>query len=133
MATSDYKRLVRKAFNEIWNEGTYDEEKFTEGYVAHGWAPEPVGLEQEKADTVAFRSAFPDIHKEIEDLFAEGDRVALRYRFTGTHEGEFEDIEPTGKEVSTTGIFIYRIEDGRIAESWLNYDGLNLLSQLGAI
>lgn len=133
MATSDNKQLVREAFDEIWNEGTYDESKFTDDYIAHGWGPEPFDLEQERADTEAFRSAFPDIHKEIEDCFAEGNRVALRYRFTGTHEGEFIGIEPTGQEVSTSGIFIYRIEDGKIAESWLNYDGLNLLGQLGAL
>lgn len=133
MTASENKQLVRKTFDEIWNEGEYHEEKFTDDYVAHGWGPEPINLSQEEEDTTAFRRAFPDIHKEIEDLIAEGDKVVLRYRFTGTHENEFEGIEPTGTEVSTSGIFIYRIEDGRIAESWLNYDGLNLLGQLGAL
>lgn len=133
MTVDENEQLVRQEFDSIWNEGEYHEERFTDDYVAHGWAPEPIDLEQERADTAAFRNAFPDIHKEIEDLFGEGDRVALRYRFTGTHEGEFEGIEPTGEEVSTSGIFIYRIEDGRIAESWLNYDGLNLLGQLGVL
>lgn len=131
MTASSNKQLVREEFDSIWNEGVYREERFTDDYVAHGRAPEPVDLE--RADTAAFRGAFPDTHREIEDLVAEGDRVVHRYRFTGTHEGEFEGIEPTGREVSTSGIFIYRIEDGRIAESWLDYDGLDLLGQLGAL
>lgn len=133
MTVDDNKELIRQEFDSIWNEGEYDEERFTHDYVAHGWAPEPVSLEQEREDTAAFRSAFPDVHKEIEDLVAEGDRVVVRYSMTGTHGGTFDGIEPTGNEVSTTGIFIYRIEDGQIAESWLNYDGLNLLGQLGAL
>lgn len=133
MTADDNKRLIREEFDSIWNEGEYHEEKFADDYVAHGWAPEPIDLEEEREATAAFRSAFPNTYKDIEDLIAEGDRVVLRYGMTGTHEGEFEGIAPTGNDVSTTGIFIYRIEDGRIAESWLNYDGLSLLSQLGAL
>lgn len=133
MTTGDNTQLVREEFDSIWNEGVYHEERFADEYVAHGWKPEPIPLEQEQEDTAAFRNAFPDIHKEIEDLIAEGDRIVVRYSMTGTHENEFEGIEPTGTEVSTTGIFIYRLEDGKIAESWLNYDGLNLLGQLGVL
>lgn len=133
MTTVDNTQLVRDEFESIWNEGVYHEERFTDEYEAHGWKPEPITLEQEQEDTAAFRNAFPDIHKEIEDIITEGDRIVVRYSMTGTHENEFEGIEPTGAEVSTTGIFIYRLEDEKIAESWLNYDGLNLLGQLGVL
>lgn len=133
MSRQDNERLVREEFDSIWNAGAYHGERYADDYVAHGWGPGPIRLEQERADTAAFRRAFPDIHKEIEDLVAAGDRVVVRYSMTGTHDGEFRGVEPTGTHVSTTGIFIYRIEDGGIAESWLNYDGLSLLEQLGAI
>jgi predicted ester cyclase len=69
----------------------------------------------------------------IEDLIAEGDRVAARVRFRGTHQGKLESIAPTGRRVESTGIIISRIEGGKIAEDWANFDDLGLMRQLGAI
>jgi steroid delta-isomerase-like uncharacterized protein len=69
----------------------------------------------------------------IEDEIAEGDRVVTRWSARGTHEGEFFGIPATGKQATVTGVTIDRIIDGRIAESWTNWDTLGLLQQLGAI
>jgi predicted ester cyclase len=69
----------------------------------------------------------------IEDLFAEGEKVLLRYTFHGTHQGQWRGIPPTGKPVTLTGMLIYRFEDGKIVEGWENADNLGLLQQLGVI
>jgi steroid delta-isomerase-like uncharacterized protein len=63
-----------------------------------------------------FTHAFPDIHVEIEELIAEGDKVVLRFRLEGTHRGPFRGVEATGKRVSWTSIDIYTIADGKIAD-----------------
>jgi steroid delta-isomerase-like uncharacterized protein len=69
----------------------------------------------------------------IEDLFAEGEKVLLRYTFHGTHQGQWRGIPPTGKPVTFTGMLIYRFDDGKIVEGWENADILGLLQQLGAV
>ena len=80
-----------------------------------------------------YRSAFPDVHVEIEDQIAEADRVATRWRATGTHEGELMGISRTGNRVTVMGMTIDRIAEGQIAETWDNYDALGMLQQVGAI
>lgn len=77
--------------------------------------------------------AFPDLHITIEDLIAEGDKVVARDTVTGTHQGEYMALPPTGKSVTYNEIFIVRFADGRIAETWGVVDVLSQLRQLGAI
>jgi predicted ester cyclase len=69
----------------------------------------------------------------IEDLIAEGDKVAARWRARATHRGEYGGVPPTGREVEFTGISVYRIEGNRIAESWTIEDELGLMRQIGAV
>ncbi|MBF8185945.1 ester cyclase [Nonomuraea sp. K274] len=82
--------------------------------------------------TVLLR-AFPDIHVEIEDVIAEGDKVVCRNTVTGTHQGEYRGLPPTGKSVAYNEIFIARFADGRIAEIWGVVDVFTQLRQIGAI
>ena len=77
-----------------------------------------------------FQKAFPDTRHTIEDLVAEGDRVAARISACGTHTGELFGQAPTGRVVTLTGITIYRLVDGRIVERWAEH-GLGILDQLG--
>jgi len=77
-------------------------------------------------------TAFPDARFTVEDQIAEGDRVASRYTFRGTHQGELMGIAPTGKQVTVTGMIINRIVNGKSEEGWLNFDALGMLQQLGA-
>lgn len=77
--------------------------------------------------------AFPDATYHPEDLFAEGDKVAYRWSMQGTHTGEFLGIPPSGRRVSTSGIDIWRVEDGRMVEHWGAYDILGLMQQIGAL
>lgn len=76
-------------------------------------------------------SAFPDIQVKVEDIFAAGDKVAVRLRISGTHAGEFLGVQPTGKRVEYESTEIYRIADGKIAEEWICSDTLTLMAQIG--
>jgi steroid delta-isomerase-like uncharacterized protein len=77
--------------------------------------------------------AFPDLHITVEDLIAEGDKVVARDSVTGTHQGEYMGIPPTGKSITYNEIFIVRFVNGRIAETWGVVDVLSQMRQLGAI
>lgn len=78
-------------------------------------------------------AAFPRYELIVDDIIAEGDKVVLRATARGTHEGEFAGIPPTGRDVEFAAIIIYRIEDGLIAETWIQADMVGLLQQLGAL
>jgi predicted ester cyclase len=78
----------------------------------------------------ALLTGFPDVRHSVEAVITQGDLVAIRYIATGTHAGEFQGYAPTGKPVTWTGINIYRLECGRIAEVWSEVDGLGRITQL---
>jgi predicted ester cyclase len=76
--------------------------------------------------------AMPDVQFQIDDVFGAGDRVALRFTMRGTHRGELLGRPPTGEEVTMCCMNIYRLEDGKIAESWQLFDYFGLMHQLDA-
>jgi steroid delta-isomerase-like uncharacterized protein len=78
-------------------------------------------------------SAFPDLHHEILDIVAEGDKVAVRYNIIGTHKGELQGIPPTGKKVSFSAMDFITLMDGKVAEEWEIADTMGLMQQIGAI
>lgn len=77
--------------------------------------------------------AFPDLHVAVEDVITEGDKIVSRNTVTGTHQGEFMGLPPTGRSVSYNEIFIFRFASGRIAEIWGVVDALSQMKQLGLI
>ena len=77
--------------------------------------------------------AYPDLHVTVEDLFGEQDRLVARNMVTGTHQGEYLGVPPTGRSVTYTEMFIVRFADGRIVETWGVVDLLSQMQQLGAI
>ncbi len=91
------------------------------------------GLESLKQFESMIYNASADWKETIEDIIAEGDKVAIRYKVTGTHTGEYRGLAPTGKKVTFTSVSIYRIVDGKIAEGWHVYDFLDFYKQLGVI
>ena len=127
--------LVRRMYEEAWNQGKMEviDEICAPDYLGMGPYGDERGPESVKRGVANRRSAFPDVHVTIEDVFAAGDKVVARLSFRGTHKGEFQGIQPTGREVTWSGIWIYRVADGRFIERWHNYDMLGLLQQLGAI
>ena len=135
MSTEDNKALIRRAYEEGFNQrnlAVLDEVNASD-LVSHNASTTMQGLEAFKQFLSLYLSAFPDARFTIQDAIAEGDRVASRYTFQGTHQGELMGIPPTGKQVTVTGIIINRIAGGQSVEGWLNFDALGLLQQLGAI
>jgi predicted ester cyclase len=103
-------------------------------YVAHvPAATGPPDLEAWTQFTATSVEAFPDLRLTVEDIFSEGDMVAARVAFRGTHRGEFQGIPPTGKEVAFSSMVFNQVVDGRVEEHWVEMDLLGLMGQLGAI
>ena len=89
------------------------------------------GLEAWREFTAPFVEAFPDLRLTIQDIAAEGNTVAARVAFRGTHRGEFQGLPPTGKEVAFSSIEIDRVVDGKVEEHWVEINLLGLVQQLG--
>src|SRR5205085_11663780 len=134
----DNKALIRR-WVEALNNGTWAEAAdalFTTTFVVHDPMARPrlaAGPQGMKDFQAPFFAAFPDVQFTVEDQIAEGDKVVARWTARGTHRGEVMGIAPTGKHVTVTGIAIWRIEEGKMAEMWQNWDALGLLQQLGGI
>lgn len=106
----------------------------TADFVDHNPDPGQVpGLEGVKQGFTMFRTAFPDFQITLEDMIAEGDKVATRVTGRGTHKGEFQGISPTGKQVTVTGIDIIRCAGGKCVERWGAFDNLGMMQQLGVV
>jgi steroid delta-isomerase-like uncharacterized protein len=135
-ATEANKALVRRFFTEAWSTGDVSRRDafLAPGYRGHiAGAAEPIDADGWTAFLTAFRRAFPDATFTVQDMVAEGDRVAVRLTMRGTHLGEMNGLPPTGRRVTVTGISIERVADGRIVEGWNQNDALGLLQQLGAL
>jgi steroid delta-isomerase-like uncharacterized protein len=99
----------------------------------YGWAPEPLNADGHKAFMSALLVAFPDSRFLVDDVISEGNKVAVRHRLQGTHQAELQGIPATGKPVEIGAIVIFRIENGMIAEAWLNADIMGMMQQLGVV
>ena len=135
MSTEDNKGLVRRFYEDIFNQRNLAlvDELCTTNHVFHNPPTTLHGREEFKQLVSLYLTAFPDARFIVEDEIAEGDRVASRYTFRGTHKGDLMGIAPTGKQVTVTGIIINRIANGKSEEGWLNFDALGMLQQLGVI
>jgi predicted ester cyclase len=103
------------------------------GYINHGFSASlPTGREGLKQFVGAFHAAFSDGHLTIDQMIAEGNTVATRLTFHGTHTGEFQGIAPTGKSVIVPALDMARYEGGKLVEHWGGPDQMSLLQQLGA-
>ena len=91
------------------------------------------GIKDYKQHVNDFYSAFPDLHFTIEDMFVEGDKVAMRLTGSGTNKGELRGIPPTNKKVTVSMIEIYHFAGGKFVEGWSRYDTLGMMQQLGLI
>jgi steroid delta-isomerase-like uncharacterized protein len=127
------KDLVQQEFASAWNEGSFEAEWYADGFAYHGLSAEPLGYDAYVETVSAFRTAFPDMDKQVRACIGEDDMVLVQYTTTMTHEGELMGVEATGESVDATGMVLYRVEDGRIAEAWINYDALGIMQQIGAV
>ena len=135
--SAENKALARRLVEEAFNAGRLEvvDELVASDFVEHdpSLTEEVRGPAGVKELIASYRAAFPDIRVTIEDQIADGDYVVSRWSAKGTHQGELMGMSATGKQATVTGITIDRIVDGRIAESWDNWDTLGLMQQLGAI
>jgi steroid delta-isomerase-like uncharacterized protein len=131
----DNPAIVRRFIEEIINQGRFDSasqfvwEDVVEQVPLPGQGP---GLEGLNDILRSMRSAFPDLHFAVEEQITEGDKVLTRFEWTGTHNGAFIGIPPTGRPVKVWGMVIDRLEDGRIKDTRILMDMLGLMIQLGA-
>ncbi len=135
MAAQESKDLVRR-FYDACNAGRWEamDEILAADFVDHSPGPgQGKGVEELKQLGREYKIAFPDSIIEVNDTIAEGDRVAARTTFHGTHRGAFFGITATGRPVAMTGTHVFRIVGGRIAEMWGNQDDLGLMRQLSAV
>jgi steroid delta-isomerase-like uncharacterized protein len=101
-------------------------------HVTHDPTGDLYGPEGLRIDIAGYRAAFPDLEMSTDDLVADGDRIARRFTIRGTHQGAFMGVPPSGRQVAVGGIAIHRVANGRLVETWLSYDCLSLLKQLGS-
>jgi predicted ester cyclase len=80
-----------------------------------------------------FESVFPNYQVFPDEMIAEGNKVVMRARLTGRHEGEFQGIPPTHKDIEFPFVIMYQIENGKIVDHWLIADQMTLMEQLGAV
>ncbi len=129
--SEENKDLARRSWELLDNPDVLDEVYATD-LVWHEPDQDIQGLEAAKQFVSTYKSAFPDLHATVEDIFAEGEKVVTRWTIRGTHQGEIEEFgPPTGKQIEIRGITIHRIEGGKIVEEWERYDNLGLMQQLG--
>ena len=143
MAVEENKQLARRgyeAFNEYFRTGNVDAFRAAlhalgaADFVDHNPAPgQGPGLEGIVQTFGTLRSAFPDAQLTVEDMVAEGDKVATRVTLRVTHQGAFMGLAPTGKQASLGGMDLVRFAGGKAVERWGYFDDLSLLQQLGAI
>jgi|GEM_PF-176517 len=131
------KEVVRRVISEGVNTGNLDvfREMLSPDYARHSQATtgmeEIRGIEAMLNFLQAHFTAFPDWHEEIDLMIAEGDKVAYITTGTGTHTGPMGNTPPTGKSMEVVNYIVQRIENGKIAETWIGWDNLTVLSQLG--
>ena len=126
--------VVRRLVEGVLNHGQTGllAELVAADHVGHDPLGDHYGREGLRIAVAEYRAAFPDLSVTVEDLVAEGDKVAHRFTLRGTHAGPFMGIPATGRAVAATGIAIDRLAAGKLAESWVSLDALGLLRQLGA-
>jgi steroid delta-isomerase-like uncharacterized protein len=138
MSTEQYKTLVRRFIEQVYNQKRIEvlDELFAADFVNHDPAkPHVRTLDDLKQDTSAVYAALPDLQCTIDDLVAEGDKVAVRYTLRGTNRGTSAAFGTpgTGRKVTITAICIIRVAARKAVEVWSNWDAVGLAQQLGII
>jgi steroid delta-isomerase-like uncharacterized protein len=138
MSAKEIKALERRLYEE-YNKGkaavlAVINELYATDTIQHSSTGEDIcSIKNYKQHVSEFSNAFPDLHFTIDDMVAEGDKVAVRLTATGTNKGAFKGIPPTNKKVTVSMIQIDRIAEGKFIEGWSRYDTFGLMKQLGLI
>jgi steroid delta-isomerase-like uncharacterized protein len=128
--------VVRRLFD-VWNnKKTGDIDQLLTSDCRHHDPSSPEmgsGPQNYKKLIALYTTAFPDVRLTIEDIVDAGNKVAVRWSCTGTHQGPLNDITPTRKKIQITGTSTFLLDDEKIAEEWVNWDALGMLQQLGVV
>jgi steroid delta-isomerase-like uncharacterized protein len=134
-ALEENKQLVRRFVQEIFVEGRAAsvDELVTDEFTPHTWGPMPPGKAGLLDGIKRVSAGLTDAHMTIDDVIAEGDRVAVRLTSSATQSGPFMGLPPSGKRYTIGEIHIFRVSDGKVAEHWHQADFLGMMRQLGAL
>lgn len=121
MSIAAHKALMHRLYEEAFNRGDMSvvDELFSPAFRDNSTPKQPPGIEGVKSYIMAVHTGFPDIHVTIEDMIAEENRIAVRTVWHGTHLGTYEGVAPTDKLVTRTMIQLFHIENGKIAQEWV--------------
>jgi steroid delta-isomerase-like uncharacterized protein len=130
--TEAERDLGRRWFEEVWNQGQREAiaEMLAPEGVIHDGGTDTRGPEGFYPFYERIRATFPDLHVDVEDTIAEGDKVCVRWSCTAKHTGDGLGIAPTGVTIHVTGISILRVAGGKLAEGWQNWDMLGMMEQI---
>jgi steroid delta-isomerase-like uncharacterized protein len=129
------KALVRRFIDEIFVRGRPEvvDELLADDFVSHTWRSTGDGKGDLKRAIDRLSTVLADVSFTVEDVIAEGDRVAVRVTAQATQVGQFMGVPPSGKSYSIGEIHVFRVRDGKLAEHWHQYDQLGMMRQLGAL
>ncbi len=132
---SDVEEFVVSGFIKPMDEGRVDavETHFSESLDYYRSSGELAGRRDLREDIEMFHAAFPDLHADITQIMSQENKVSFLYKLAGTHEGEFEEVPPTGQEMEAKGAAIVHVEGDTISEYRIVYDNLGMLEQLGVL
>jgi predicted ester cyclase len=135
MSEDDNKAAARRFFEDVWNRGDVSRagDFLDARFVSHNpFDVSLLGPDEYGQGVTAYRAAFPDLTVTLEDVFAEGDRVAVRGTDRGTHQGEFMGRPASGRTVTATWIEIFHMESGKAVEGWVESDSKRMFDQMAA-
>jgi len=127
--------VLRQWYQELWNKwniGVADELLTADYRLRLSGVPAPFDREGAKQVVSMFSTTFPDLQHTVDEMIGDGDAIAARWTVRGTHRGDFQGIAATGNAVQLSGTTIHHMSGGKIDETWLTFDNLDLLQQLGA-
>ena len=135
MSIEENKAIVRRFFEEGPSKGDLvaTNELLSPNFSLHTLLPSAPGIQGINDIITTCRAAFEHLNVNVEDMVAEGDKVTARFMARGVHKSRFMNLPPTGRPITMTGIEIFRIEDGKIAELWAEANLLGLMQHLGAV
>ena len=135
MSTETNKKLIEKVFNEAMNERNFDilDQIVAPGYVNHGIPNWKTGADGLKEILKQFLYAYPDMKITIKHVIGEDNMVTTSGYWNGTNKGSFMGAPASGKEVKIAYIDLWKIEDGKCAENWVQMDMIGLMMQTGAM